>query len=96
VGHLLLLAAPHRMDTDWDRIVLLYEALGRLAPSPVVDLNRAVAISMADGPAPALSRLEALADELRLGALPHAVVDLHGLVDVAKERLSAYEHGAIA
>jgi len=36
--------------TDWDRIVLLYEALGRIAPSPVVELNRAVAVSMASGP----------------------------------------------
>ena len=41
-------------ETDWERVVLLYEALGRLAPSPVVDLNRAVAISMARGPAAAL------------------------------------------
>lgn len=36
-------------DTNWLRIVVLYEALGRLAPSPVVELNRAVAVSMADG-----------------------------------------------
>ena len=41
------------------------------------------------------ARIAALADELRLGALPHAVVDLHGLVDVAKENLSSYEPGAI-
>ena len=41
-------------QTDWERIVLLYEALGRLAPSPVVELNRAVAISMAEGPRAAL------------------------------------------
>lgn len=41
-------------ETDWDRIVILYEALGRIAPSPVVDLNRAVAVSMAHGPAAAL------------------------------------------
>ncbi|MFI6313400.1 RNA polymerase sigma factor [Nocardia fusca] len=41
-------------DTDWDRIVLLYEALGRLAPSPVVEVNRAVAVAMARGPAAAL------------------------------------------
>jgi RNA polymerase sigma factor (sigma-70 family) len=41
-------------DTDWDRIVAIYEALGRLAPSPVVELNRAVALSMAQGPAAAL------------------------------------------
>ncbi|QGN33601.1 RNA polymerase sigma factor [Microlunatus sp. Gsoil 973] len=41
-------------DTDWDRIVVLYEALGRIAPSPIVELNRAVAVSMAHGPAAAL------------------------------------------
>lgn len=46
--------------TDWDRIVVLYEALGRVAPSPVVDLNRAVAVAMASGPAQAL----AIVDEL--------------------------------
>jgi predicted RNA polymerase sigma factor len=41
-------------ETDWDRIVLLYEALGQLAPNPVVELNRAVAVSMSTGPANAL------------------------------------------
>ncbi|WP_156253120.1 RNA polymerase sigma factor [Pseudactinotalea terrae] len=42
-------------DTDWERIVLLYEALGRIAPSPIVDLNRAVAVSMTSaGAEPAL------------------------------------------
>jgi RNA polymerase sigma factor (sigma-70 family) len=41
-------------DTDWHKIVALYEALGRLTPSPVVELNRAVAVSMASGPAAAL------------------------------------------
>ncbi len=46
--------APSVQDTDWERIVVLYEALGRLAPSPVVELNRAVALSMARGPAAAL------------------------------------------
>lgn len=46
--------APSVGETDWERIVLLYEALGRLAPSPVVELNRAVALSMARGPAAAL------------------------------------------
>ena len=46
--------APSVDETDWERIVLLYEALRRLAPSPVVELNRAVAISMAQGPAAAL------------------------------------------
>ncbi|MCX5065348.1 sigma-70 family RNA polymerase sigma factor [Micromonospora lupini] len=53
-------AAPSVEATDWDRIVGLYEALGRVAPSPVVDLNRAVAVAMASGPARAL----AIVDEL--------------------------------
>ncbi|MFZ4896634.1 RNA polymerase sigma factor [Plantibacter sp. Mn2098] len=47
-------------ETDWDRIVVLYEALGRLAPSPVVELNRAAAVSMATGPASALRIIDAL------------------------------------
>ena len=53
--------APSVEATDWGRIVLLYEALGRLAPSPVVDLNRAVAVSMAQGPAAALPIVDELA-----------------------------------
>jgi predicted RNA polymerase sigma factor len=48
-------------STDWGQIVVLYEALGRLAPSPIVDLNRAVAVSMATGPANALLLVDALA-----------------------------------
>lgn len=47
--------------TDWARIAVLYEALGTINPSPIVELNRAVAVSMADGPAAALP----LVDELR-------------------------------
>ncbi|MBF6320477.1 RNA polymerase subunit sigma-24 [Nocardia cyriacigeorgica] len=53
--------APSVEQTNWERIVLLYEALGRLAPSPVVELNRAVAVSMADGPATALPIVDELA-----------------------------------
>jgi RNA polymerase sigma factor (sigma-70 family) len=52
--------APSVDATNWERIVLLYEALGRLAPSPVVDLNRAVAVSMAQGPAAALPIVDEL------------------------------------
>jgi RNA polymerase sigma factor (sigma-70 family) len=48
--------------TDWERIVLLYDALGSLAPSPIVELNRAVAVSMARGPAAALPLVDALVD----------------------------------
>lgn len=46
--------APTFDSTDWSRIVLLYEALGRVAPSPVVELNRAVAVAMSEGPAAGL------------------------------------------
>jgi RNA polymerase sigma factor (sigma-70 family) len=53
--------APSVGATDWERIVLIYEALGRLAPSPIVDINRAVAVSMARGPAAALPIVEELA-----------------------------------
>lgn len=50
-------------DTDWDRIVLLYGALCSLAPGPVVELNRAVAVSMADGPDAALRIVDHLAQQ---------------------------------
>ncbi|RUQ98985.1 RNA polymerase sigma factor [Labedella endophytica] len=53
-------------ETDWERIALLYEALGRLAPSPIVDLNRAVAVSMAEGPAAALRIVDGLVASGRL------------------------------
>ncbi len=56
-------------ETDWERIVLLYEALGRLAPSPVVEVNRAVAVSMARGPAAALRIVDDLVAE---DALPNS------------------------
>lgn len=52
--------APSVAETDWSTIVLLYEALGRIAPSPVVELNRAVAVSMAAGPAEALRIVDRL------------------------------------
>ena len=50
-------------ETDWARITALYEALARIAPSPIVELNRAVAIGMALGPAAGLARVDALVAE---------------------------------
>ena len=47
-------------EADWQRIVILYEALDRLAPSPVVELNRAVAVAMASGPASGLELVDAI------------------------------------
>lgn len=52
--------APSVAETDWPRIVLLYEALGRLAPSPVVELNRAVAVAMDIGPEAGLHVVDAI------------------------------------
>lgn len=57
-------------DTDWPQIVLLYEVLGRLAPSPIVELNRAVAVSMATGPATALAIVDQLGASGALGRGP--------------------------
>ncbi|HJQ10316.1 MAG TPA: RNA polymerase sigma factor [Gemmatimonadaceae bacterium] len=50
-------------ETDWERIVALYDALAEITPSPIVDLNRAVAVSMAYGPATALELVEPLQSE---------------------------------
>ena len=50
-------------DTDWAKIAALYEVLGRVTPSPVIELNRAVAISMSAGPAAALRIVDALVSE---------------------------------
>ncbi|HZA04187.1 MAG TPA: sigma-70 family RNA polymerase sigma factor [Propionibacteriaceae bacterium] len=65
--------------TDWTRIVRLYEELLELAPSPVVALNRAIAVGMADGPLTGLAALDELGDEPRLAGyhlLPAARADL--------------------
>ena len=50
-------------ETDWERIVLLYDALLQISPSPIVALNRAVAVGMAQGPAAGLDAVDALATE---------------------------------
>ena len=55
-------------ETDWPRIVALYDALAQLAPSPVIELNRAVAVGMAFGPSAGLDVVDALVDEPSLKA----------------------------
>ncbi len=55
--------APRAADTDWPRILQLYDLLERLQPSPIVSLNRAVAVAMVYGPLPALELIDALAEE---------------------------------
>ena len=55
-------------ETDWERIAALYEALAQLTPSPIVELNRAVAVAMAFGPAAGLELIDALMSEPSLKA----------------------------
>jgi RNA polymerase sigma-70 factor (ECF subfamily) len=57
--------------TDWQRIAELYDQLAELVPSPVVELNRAVAIAMVEGPAVGLARLDVLAGDERLAEYPY-------------------------
>ncbi|WP_086824485.1 RNA polymerase sigma factor [Allokutzneria sp. NRRL B-24872] len=68
-------------ETNWERIVVLYEALGQLGPSPVVDLNRAAAVAMAKGPAAALE----IVDEL---VAAKALANSHLLPSVRGELLA--------
>ncbi len=56
--------AKHAADTDWRRIADLYELVSRVSPSPVVSLNRAVAVAEVDGPAAGLALVDGLRDEL--------------------------------
>ena len=66
--------APSARDTDWQQIVALYDVLARLDPSPVIDLNRAVALAMRDGPAAGLAVVDAILarGELKDYHLAHA------------------------
>jgi len=64
--------APRADATDWCQIALLYEELARALPSPVVTLNRAVAVAMARGPAAGLELIDAVADSLASYHLLHA------------------------
>jgi RNA polymerase sigma-70 factor (ECF subfamily) len=66
--------APHPAATDWGRIVSLYDFLIRAEPSPVIELNRAVAVAMRDGPAAGLALVDAILARGELGEyhLAHA------------------------
>jgi len=63
--------APTASDTDWARIAALYGELAEVAPSPVVELNRAVAVGMAFGPAKGLELVDELTDEPALQGYHH-------------------------
>ncbi|HET8903105.1 MAG TPA: RNA polymerase sigma factor, partial [Saccharospirillum sp.] len=80
--------------TDWRQIVALYEALYQQIPSPVIALNRAVAVAMRDGPATGLALLDQLESQKAIQAyyLYHAArADLHRRLGNYKEAISAYQ-----
>ncbi len=83
--------APRPDDTDWPQIATLYGALAAAAPSPVVELNRAVAVAMADGPGAGLPLIDALADDLDTYHLLHAArADLLRRLERREEAAAAY------
>ncbi|MEK5641812.1 RNA polymerase subunit sigma-24 [Paenibacillus rhizosphaerae] len=89
--------APAAADTDWARIAALYEALSRVAPSPIVELNRAVAISMAFGPAFGLQLVDELMHEPALKEyhlLPSVRGDLLVKLGRMDEARSEFERAA--
>ncbi len=84
-------------ETDWERIVALYDALAELTPSPIVELNRAVAVSMAYGPAIGLELVDALRSEPALKSyhlLPSVRGDLLMKLGRLTEAKPEFEHAA--
>jgi len=84
-------------ETDWPRIVALYEALAQLTPSPVVELNRAVAVAMAFGPAAGLELIDTLMSEPSLRAyhlLPSVRGDLLKKLGRFDEARAEFERAA--
>ena len=78
-------------ETDWPRIVTLYEALAQLAPSPIVELNRAVAVAMASGPSAGLELVDALNAERSLESY-HLLPSVRG--DLLK-KLSRFDEARV-
>ncbi len=84
-------------DTDWSRIASLYATLGEVTPSPIIQLNRAVAVSMADGPQAGLDLVDALALEPALAnyhLLPSVRGDLLTKVGRHAEARAEFERAA--
>ena len=69
--------APTAADTNWSGIATLYETLARIAPSPVVELNRSIAVGMAEGPEAGLALLQPLLADPALRAY-HLLPSVHG------------------
>lgn len=84
--------APSARDTDWSQIVALYDRLIRLDPSPIVRLNRAIAVAEVDGPDVALAEIDRLSDALDGYHAFHAArADLLRRVGRSRESRTAYD-----
>ncbi len=84
-------------DTQWDRIAALYDALAQIAPSPIVELNRAVAVSMAFGPEAGLEIVDKLTSEPSLKSyhlLPSVRADLLSKLGRFNEACEEFKHAA--
>jgi len=81
-------AAPSVEETDWGSIVALYDSLLALHRSPVVELNRAIAIAQRDGPEPGIEAIEAIADRDRLNRYPFYPAAL-GTLELRRDRPEA-------
>jgi RNA polymerase sigma factor (sigma-70 family) len=90
--------APTAQDTDWQRIAALYDALAQVAPSPVVELNRAVAVGMAFGPQEGLAIVDALRGDPALKGyqwLPSVRGDLLAKLGRNAEARDEFERAAV-
>lgn len=90
--------APRWEDTDWHQMVGLYDLLQQRWPSPVVALNRAVALSYAEGPEPALAAVDELGDEPMLAAYPYLASTRADLLRRLGDRdaaIAAYEEAGL-
>jgi RNA polymerase sigma factor (sigma-70 family) len=89
--------APTAVDTDWLQVLRLYDLLHALAPSPVVSLNRAVAVAMVDGPRAGLASLDALDGDRRLASqhrLASVRAHLHEMAGDMQAAVAGYEDAA--
>jgi RNA polymerase sigma-70 factor (ECF subfamily) len=80
--------------TDWPQIAALYRVLGEMQPSPVIELNRAVAVAMADGPAAGLALMDRLVEGGQLDGYPYlhaARADLLRRLDRRAAATAAYQ-----
>lgn len=87
--------APSAGETDWREIVGLYNVLKQIYPSPIVELNRAVAVAMRDGPAIGLELIEALISQGQLvdyHFMYAAKADFHRKLGQPNEAIEAYQH----